>query len=254
MFHFTKDKFLKLSLQTQHKKLALILREVYEQSIRELKPPSRTLLSTYHKMLSWIDFPPLTPSCENLKKIADRFHMHLKHTTQKLCEQNFLPHIEKQDKTHANPSWPIAIYLDHLRSAHNVGSILRTTEAMSLGSVYFSESTPFIDHKQVQKTSMGASEWVSCFQGIALSHLPKPIIVLETATQACSVHDFVFPENFTLVVGNEEYGCSDESLQQADYLLHIPLSGRKNSLNVSNAFAITAAAIQRQYLFQQTCR
>ena len=50
----------------------------------------------------------------------------------------------------------------------------------------------------------------------------------------------------TFPLGNEEYGCSKETLAMADYLLTIPLYGRKNSLNVSNAFAIAAQEICRQ--------
>lgn len=69
---------------------------------------------------------------------------------------------------------------------------------------------------------------------------------METAAEAIPITDFEFPETFTLVIGNEEYGCSDAILAQADYVIKIPLRGRKNSLNVANAFAIAAAEISRQ--------
>ena len=159
-----------------------------------------------------------------------------------------LPHVKKGDREQALEAWPIAVYLDNIRSAHNVGSMIRTTEALSLGSMYFSERTPFTDHQQVKNTSMGAYQWVECHQGFSLSDLFQPIIVLETTDEALSLYDFIFPPTFTLVVGNEEYGCSESSLQCADYFLRIPMRGRKNSLNVANAFAMVAGEIYKQRL------
>jgi tRNA G18 (ribose-2'-O)-methylase SpoU len=162
-----------------------------------------------------------------------------------------LPKVRQGDRSTGEEIWPIAIYLDHLRSAHNVGSIIRTVEALALGSLYFSPKTPFITHKQVQDTAMGSIQWTSCYQEMDLSKLPRPIIVLETCQEALSLYDFIFPSSFTLVVGNEEYGCSDETLKSADFLVEIPLRGHKNSLNVANAFAMVAGEICRQKRLKQ---
>ena len=178
--------------------------------------------------------------------IADRYHYHLQQAGFGQKEHHLLPKVRTGDKTSAQPSLPIAIYLDQIRSAHNVGSIIRTVEAFSLGTLYFSASTPFITHKQVQDTAMGSAAWVSCHRNIPLDSLPKPLIALETSEEAASLYDFIFPSTFTLVLGNEEYGCSEETLKAADIILEIPLRGRKNSLNVANAFAIVASEIIRQ--------
>lgn len=178
--------------------------------------------------------------------IADRFHHHLKIAGQSRKEHRLLPFIKQGDATTATPSLPIAIYLDNVRSAHNVGSILRTVEAFALGEVFFSEGMVPPDHKQVQDAAMGAAEWVRCTQNTPLESLPGPIIALETGQDAVPIHAFTFPESFTLVVGNEEYGCSESTLRLADHIIKIPLFGRKNSLNVANAFAIAAGAIRGQ--------
>jgi tRNA G18 (ribose-2'-O)-methylase SpoU len=166
-----------------------------------------------------------------------------------------LPHIKKKDRPSAGEEpWPLAVYLDHIRSAHNVGSILRTVEAFSLGKVYFSSDTPYIDHSQVQKASMGTFDQVPCFRDSSVADLPKPVIALETSEDAISLYEFLFPGKFSLVIGNEEYGCSDEVLRKADYLVEIPLRGRKNSLNVANAFAIAAAEIAKQNRKKAPCK
>ena len=91
---------------------------------------------------------------------------------------------------------------------------------------------------------MGAAELVPVFQNVLLKDLPRPIIALDTGDAALSVLEFDFPETFTLILGNEEYGISNESLAEVDYILEIPLFGAKNSLNVACAFAIAASKIR----------
>lgn len=182
----------------------------------------------------------------DIEAISNRFHDHVQGSGRGLKEHDFL--VTSRDRLCAEPALPITVYLDHIRSAHNVGSILRTIEAFSLGKVLFSEKTPRLEHPQVQKASMGAWKWIEETQEII-----RPVVVLETSALAKSVDDFVFPESFTLVLGNEEYGVSQSLLAQADHLIQIPMFGRKNSLNVANAFAIVAhriAATSKKRSFQ----
>lgn len=239
---FTKRKFLSFPLERQHKKCAELLRISYDKCAQN--HPIEEELNAYHQLAEWMEIPKLESS--HLKSISDRYHKHSQQALLHYKEHNLLPNIRKGDRPVAKKSWDIAIYLDHIRSAHNVGSILRTVEAFALGDVHFSEDTPFSTNKHVQDAAMGAEQWVKCFPDAQLETLPHPIIVMETSESAIPLHDFVFPETFTLVVGNEEYGCSEKTLQLADVIIEIPLRGRKNSLNVANAFAITAGEISRQ--------
>jgi len=238
---FTKRKFLKQPIERQHKKLSLILKENYRLI---LEKKGSINFSAYHELMGYMgDDKQIAP---DLKSISNAYHVHLKKANQKLKEHNLLPNIRKTDREFFEESYPICIYFDQIRSAHNVGSMLRTIEAFSLGDVFFSKDTPFSTEKQVQDASMGCFNKVNCKKDVQLKDLPKPIIALETSDDAISLFDFTFPEEFTLVVGNEEFGLSDETLKMADTLLEIPLRGRKNSLNVANSLAIAAAEICRQ--------
>lgn len=239
---FTKRKFQTLTLESQHKKCAILLRRLYDKLLQQEECGQDQHI--YQEFLHWMN-DSFTETWD-AKTIANRYHWHQQQARLSKKEHHLLPSIRTGDRLEGEAPWPLAVYLDHLRSAHNVGSIVRTVEAFALGSVYFSAQTPFITHKQVQNTAMGAHEWVTCYQHVNFADLPRPFIALETSSEALSLYDFVFPSSFTLVVGNEEYGCSDEMLQLADYLIEIPLRGRKNSLNVSNAFAIAAGEINRQ--------
>ena len=239
---FTQRKFLGLPFKQQHKKCAALLRQVYEQRLQQ--SPWEAGWAIYLQLQKWMN----ETCCELLtsEQLADRYHVHQQKAEQGHQEHHLLPAIRTQDRLVGEEAWPLAIYLDHLRSAHNVGSIIRTVEAFRLGTVYFSAMTPFIHHKQVKAAAMGTEQWITCHQGIALNTLPRPLIALETCETAHSLYDFTFPSTFTLILGNEEYGCSREVLAQADEIVEIPLRGRKNSLNVANALAIAAGEINRQ--------
>lgn len=237
MIPATRRKFLKSAPPERHKKCAELLRRAYEGEIVSLE--------TYETLVSWMELEPLWQ--KDSKAIADRYHWHLEQAGRCLKEHNLLPQLRTGDRQPKTDYLPIAIYLDQMRSAYNVGSILRTCEALRIGSVYFSEKTPFLDNEKVERTAMGAAALVSCYRGVPLSQLPRPILVLDTSDDAIPLSNYLFPPSFTLVLGNEEVGVSDASLSLADTLLEIPLLGAKNSLNVACAFAIASAQIRTQF-------
>ncbi|MDX8431147.1 MAG: TrmH family RNA methyltransferase [Candidatus Algichlamydia australiensis] len=222
--NFSERKFLALPERKQHK-LAL-------ENLRNLVDNQPNFYRNIEKLLK-------LPPANTHEEFANRHHEHAEKAKISLAEHNLL--IRKGDRPSNTPFGPIGIYLDDLRSAHNVGSILRTTEAFRLGSVYFSEKTPYIDNKKVQDAAMGTSHIVPCSRD--LETMPHPLIALETVKGAPSVFDFDFPESFTLVLGNEEYGVSEKMLKKCTIAVQIPLLGSKNSLNVANAFAITGGQI-----------
>ncbi len=234
----TEGEFLRFSMGYRHRVAAEVLRTFHEVK-------DEALLTIYRRLESWCHLPRLEEL--NFRALSDRYHSHLAKTDVSWKEHNLLlSPYQQRDRASNTPFLPVAIYLDNLRSAYNVGSILRTTEAFRLGKVYFSKQTPFIENPKVQKTSMETFDKVSCEQGVALGDLPKPLIALETAPDAPSIFDFAFPSSFTLILGNEEYGVSEDHLKQVDAIVKIPLYGFKNSLNVASAYAIAAGVISHQ--------
>jgi tRNA G18 (ribose-2'-O)-methylase SpoU len=233
----TEGEFLHFSEKHRHKQAADILRYFHEAR-------DEATLAIYRRIESWCNLPRFDEG--NFQALANRYHFHVSKADISSKEHNLLlSPYQKKDKPSSSAFLPVAIYLDNLRSGQNIGSILRTTEAFRLGAVYFSEQTPFIDNQKVQKTSMETFDKVIC-EKRDLKDLPRPLIALETAPEAPSIFDFTFPKEFTLILGNEEYGVSDETLNYVDAIVKIPLYGFKNSLNVASAFAIAAGVISHQ--------
>lgn len=237
---FTQRKFTSLPLARQHKNAAELLREVYTGG-------NALLLEHYRELARWMDLAPLEQA--GRENISNRYHWHMRQAGMSFKEQSLLPDVRVGDReTPLAPPLPVSIYLDHLRSAHNVGSIIRTVEAFSLGTVLLSPDTPDLSHNQVKKAAMGADEWVDVQGCKGIDDVVGPVVALETSADAIPLWDYNFPERFTLALGNEELGCSEAVLERADVVVEIPLVGRKNSLNVANAFAIVAGEVRRQLL------
>lgn len=63
------------------------------------------------------------------------------------------------------------------------------------------------------------------------------IIGVDTLEGSQPCHRFPWPDRAVLVFGNEEYGIAPHLLPVMDRFVHIPMFGRKNSINVANAAA-----------------
>src|SRR5215467_7680422 len=53
---------------------------------------------------------------------------------------------------------PIVVVLENVRSAYNVGSVFRTSDAFLLQSIYICGYTAHPPHKEIKKTALGAEE------------------------------------------------------------------------------------------------
>lgn len=236
LISFSKKKFLAQSTERREKYLSKALRIFFETN-------DNAYLKLYNEYAAWLDYD-IVESLPHKKNLIDRYHQHLEKAGIPSNENVFL--VEKKDNKKARPLKGVQIYLENIRSAHNVGSIVRTAEAFGLGPLFFCPKTAFIDHPKVKDTAMGCEKWLECKIAGNFDKLPRPLIVFETSKIAESLNEFHFPKSFTVAFGNEEYGCSQELLKTADSIVKIPLRGKKNSLNVANAFSIVAASIARQ--------
>lgn len=147
--------------------------------------------------------------------------------------------------------FPLAVVLDNLRSAYNVGSIFRTAACAYLAEVILCGITACPPHKEVEKTALGATSM------IPWRHVPETlaavrdlkskgwkVAALEITENSVPIQ-FLRPEHFplALVVGNEVTGVDDAVLAEADLVVEVPQYGEKESLNVAVAFGIAVYLI-----------
>jgi tRNA G18 (ribose-2'-O)-methylase SpoU len=148
----------------------------------------------------------------------------------------------------------VVLIAHDIRSAHNVGAFLRTADGAGVTRVYLTgytlapSSKKYLltaAEKQIKKTALGAEDtvlWEKRADIFALlTELKQAGFGLYALEQdAGSIpYDAVFTDaKVALVVGNEVEGVPSEILARCDAILEIPMSGSKNSLNVSVATGI----------------
>lgn len=247
---FTGKKFCSLSERTQHKKCAELLKELLSTNHTAEK---KRFFLLYKTLLSWITLDKTVLRLFSLddtsyleekpKKLIDCYHWHLDMAKSTQKEHNIF--CMQKDHVKAKKEFlDIHIYLDNLRSCHNIGNIIRTAEALRIGSVHLSHE---VNEDKIQKSTMGTDKWLNWTTNSSIDDLPSPLIALEVSDIAIAYYDFTFPKKCTLVLGNEAYGVSDHILEKADVCIQIPLYGKKHSLNVANAFAIIASYIAKEH-------
>jgi tRNA-Thr(GGU) m(6)t(6)A37 methyltransferase TsaA len=142
----------------------------------------------------------------------------------------------------------VIVLADNIRSAFNVGAILRTSECFAAEEVILCGYTSTPDQGQTARTSMGTEAYIPWRSEremltplLELKTRGYTVIALETVSGAISVNEFAWPEKCALVLGNERFGIDRSILSEADHIVRIPLLGRKNSLNVGIALGIALA-------------
>jgi 23S rRNA (guanosine2251-2'-O)-methyltransferase len=147
------------------------------------------------------------------------------------------------------------VVFDNLRSAYNVGSMIRTCDAFGIKDIYFSGITPDLKNSKVLKTSLGAEKNIRAHEAQNTKELLQSfdksryeLVGLEIAEGSVDINDFKLKKEVILVIGNEISGLSSEIIKECKVILKIPMSGIKESLNVSVAFGIATYLLTRQEL------
>lgn len=248
----------------RHKWVAEWLRKVYED-ILDNHSSEKSLdlfFTSYLRILACLQSPACSaqkPSSHRkwLEFVSQCFHEHRRLSGKGLSEPNFLPRVSRGDRR-IRGSWAASIAyrvaLDNIRSAFNVGSVIRVADAVGLESVLLSAKTPGKENLQVVKTSMGCAGWIPQKKYVGLHRALKrvkkegyAVIGVETIPESSDYKEFPWPEKGIVVLGNEEYGISEDVLRVCDDFVHLPMRGFKNSVNVANAFAVVAFHIAALY-------
>jgi len=158
------------------------------------------------------------------------------------------------DDYHRAQKRPMIVVLDNIRSGLNVGSIFRSADAFRVQEVICCGITPCPPHREILKTSLGATEsvpWRYVGQiADALSEIRSRNIRIWSVEQAhgsIPVTVFVPDGPIALVFGNEVSGVSQEALDVSDGVVEIIQDGSKHSLNVAVTAGIALHEVSRHF-------
>lgn len=150
---------------------------------------------------------------------------------------------------------PISVVIENVRSAYNVGSILRTCDAALVDHVIVAGYTPPPNHPKVRKTALGAEmgiPWEAAPDAVSAIHRLRlagyTVAVLEITDSPTRIDELeVRHYPLALVLGNEVTGVSDEAIKSADIAIEIPQYGSKQSLNVAVASGIAVMGVVEHF-------
>lgn len=157
----------------------------------------------------------------------------------------------------ASPKIPVIAVLENVRSAYNVGSVLRTADAFLLEAVYTTGYTAHPPHKQVSKTALGADESVTTLHfasaADAITELQAQgykVLAVEQAENSYLLNRFELMgnEKLAVVFGNEVSGVEQSTILLCDGCIEIPQLGVKHSLNISVAAGIVLWQLARAFM------
>lgn len=154
-----------------------------------------------------------------------------------------------------NNSLDIVVIGVNIRSSHNVGSILRTCDGFGIQKFIAVGTTPHpeveddqrLPHvklkasKQIAKTALGAESTVKVEYYPDLNSVATKLksdgfelLFLEQAPESIKLNEFTAESSrVALFLGPEVTGFDPQVLSLADEILEIPMSGEKESFNVS---------------------
>lgn len=153
----------------------------------------------------------------------------------------------------------VVLIAHNLRSAHNVGSLLRTAEGLGVGKIWLTGYSPYPQREnddrlphlsrkidaQIAKTSLGAEKTIAWSHHLDITSVIQDlkksgftICALEQAARSKSLPEYQPPAKIALLVGREVEGVEPEVLELCDEIIEIPMFGKKESFNVVQAAAI----------------
>ncbi len=139
----------------------------------------------------------------------------------------------------------IVIIAHNIRSLWNVGSVFRSADCFGVEKIYLTGYTATPPRREISKTALGAEEWIAWEQvedpTTVIEKLRKQgyrIVALEKNKQSVDIASYKPEAKTCLIIGHEVLGVSEELIKLSDDVVHIPMHGQKESLNVSVASGI----------------
>lgn len=149
---------------------------------------------------------------------------------------------------------PIHVVLDNIRSAYNVGSIFRSSDAGAVEHIHLCGMCAHPPHKKLEKTALGAFEYVpwTYYERTvdaldALGERGIHRLAIETTEQGCKITECPLPKPVAIVFGNEVTGINQRVMRRCDAAAYIPMMGFKNSMNVATAFGVVLYEVLRRW-------
>ncbi len=148
---------------------------------------------------------------------------------------------------------PFLLLVDEVSDPHNLGAIIRSAECAGVHGIILPKNRACQVTDTVIKVSTGACFNIMIAQVTNLNDCirdlkKKNIFVYGMEADGNSIYKTNLTGSVALVVGSEGFGISKLTRNLCDEIISLPLLGKINSLNASNACSICLYEAVRQRL------
>lgn len=136
------------------------------------------------------------------------------------------------------------VILDRIADPGNMGTIIRTAEALGIDAIFLSKGSVDIYNDKVIRATMGSIFHTNIVCDCDLSSLIDYLkennvnIVCTHLEGAIPPYKIDFNKKTAILIGNEANGVLEQYKNKADNLVKIPMLGKVESMNVSISSAI----------------
>ncbi len=151
--------------------------------------------------------------------------------------------------------FPVTLICDQVNSPANIGSIFRIADSFGIEQIYFCGQDISVISKRMQRTARATHEIISYHQvENILSAIEQfktdgyTLLALEITDNSIPISDYKIEANekIALIIGEENFGVSDQVLTKVKQSVHINMYGNNSSMNVATATAIALYEITQK--------
>lgn len=156
-------------------------------------------------------------------------------------------------------TFPLVLISDGVQSPSNIGGLFRISEALGVAQIIFCNAKINLNSARLKKTARNSEKNIKhrfskdlLFEINELKKNNYQIIALEITQKSIYLEELVIPKNkkIALIIGNEQNGITEETLQKVDLCIHINMFGKNSSMNVVQATSIALySIINKSYIY-----
>jgi len=150
--------------------------------------------------------------------------------------------------------FPITLVCDNITNAANIGSLFRIADAFGIEELIFC-GTDISLGKRMTKTSRSTEKYVKHkieehINGVLEDLKAKNyfLIALEITEKSQELNQFILTtkQPIAIILGDENFGISEDILNIVDAVVHINMYGNNSSMNVAQATSISLYELTKQ--------
>lgn len=160
--------------------------------------------------------------------------------------------LAKIPHSFTNPSGHCYLYLDNVRDPGNIGTMIRSADALGFDGIFLSAGCADLYSPKVIRSAMGSlfsiETVTDCSHSTLIDLQQKGYQIIASALRddSLNLYHAHWNEKIIFVLGNEANGVSHEIIEMADMTVKIPMHGSAESFNVSIAAALMMGEVTRR--------